>query len=257
MERQVDYDRIAPTYDRRYEENRYQGTEQALFRFVGDEPGLRVAEVGCGTGQWLSLLRERGLPTWGLDASFKMLSRARTRLSDARLVQGEAGYLPWPERVFDRLFCINAFHHFPDKRAFLSEARRVLRKGGSLMIVGLDPHTGFDQWYIYDYFESSLEIDKRRYPSSGSIEHCTRSAGFEDCSTFEADHLLVRLEAREALERGLLDKSVTSQLSVLTDEEYERGIQQLRAATARAEAQGQALHLLADLRIFATTAHSR
>ena len=85
MERQVDYDTVAPTYDRLYKENRYPGTEQALFRFVGDKPGLRVLEVGCGTGQWLSLLMERGLPAWGLDASLRMLSRARLLTCESKV----------------------------------------------------------------------------------------------------------------------------------------------------------------------------
>jgi ubiquinone/menaquinone biosynthesis C-methylase UbiE len=37
---------------------------------------------------------------------------------------------------FDRLFCVNALHHFRDKRAFVVEARRVLRRGGRMMTIG-------------------------------------------------------------------------------------------------------------------------
>ena len=40
------------------------------------------------------------------------------------------------------------------------EARRVLRAGGSLMSVGLDPHTALDQWWIYDYFPGALAADR-------------------------------------------------------------------------------------------------
>jgi hypothetical protein len=39
--------------------------------------------------------------------------------------------------------------------SFLDEARRVLRSGGRLMTIGLDPHLGIDRWYIYDYFPVS------------------------------------------------------------------------------------------------------
>src|SRR5215467_889490 len=59
----------------------------------------------------------------------------------------------------DRIFAINAFHHFVDKRAFAGEARRVLRPAGRLLTIGLDPHTGLDQWWVYDYFPAALAAD--------------------------------------------------------------------------------------------------
>jgi SAM-dependent methyltransferase len=144
---------------------------------------------------------------------------------------------------FDRVFCINAFHHFQGKVVFLTEAMRVLRPGGLMMIVGLDPHTGVDQWYIYEYFANVLEIDRRRYPASSQIREWMQAAGFADCVTREIQHLPVRLGARAALEQGRLDKSVTSQLSVLTDEEYRQGVARVRQAVAAAEARGESLYL--------------
>jgi hypothetical protein len=43
-------------------------------------------------------------------------------------------------------------------------------------------------------------------------------------STSEVQHLPVRVSARAAIEQGLLNKGGTSQLAVLPDEEYERGL---------------------------------
>ncbi len=139
-----------------------------------------------------------------------------------------------------------------DKIAFLMEAMRVLRPGGLMMTVGLDPHAGVDQWYIYEYFDNVLEIDRRRYPAAGHIREWMREAGFADCVTREIQHLPVRLAARAALERGRLDKSATSQLAVLTDEEYRQGIDRVREAVESAEVRGESLCLSADLRLYAT-----
>ncbi len=80
---------------------------------------------------------------------------------DAALAHGRAEHLPWRDAAFHRVVCINALHHFGDPLAFLQEARRVLHPGGAVMTIGLDPHTGLDQWCIYDYFEGTLAIDKR------------------------------------------------------------------------------------------------
>jgi ubiquinone/menaquinone biosynthesis C-methylase UbiE len=248
----VNYDDIARTYDRRYQQNDYSGVESALTAFVGEHVDQRVLEVGCGTGHWLRSFCGTGIRVTGLDASAQMLAHAKTQAPGAALAQGSAEYLPWANESFDRVFCINAFHHFQGKVVFLTEAMRVLRPGGLMMIVGLDPHTGVDQWYIYEYFANVLEIDRRRYPASSQIREWMQAAGFADCVTREIQHLPVRLGARAALEQGRLDKSVTSQLSVLTDEEYRQGVARVRQAVASAEARGESLHLSADLRLYAT-----
>ena len=247
----VNYDSIAATYDRRYLENDYSGVERALRAFVSPNVSGRVLEVGCGTGHWLRLLGEGGIRVAGVDASRNMLAHARARAS-ALLAQGRAEHLPWANQTFERVFCINAFHHFEDKVGFLTEARRVLVPGGQMMTVGLDPRTGTDRWYIYEYFEPVLAIDKRRYPSSNQIREWMLALQFSSVRTSEVQHLPVRLSARAAIEQGRLRKEATSQLAVLTDDEYQRGFERIRRAVESAEARGESLYLNADLRLHAT-----
>ena len=252
MSFRVNYDSIAPAYDRRYVVNDYSGVERALRAFVGPEFTGRVLEVGCGTGHWLQLLGEHAIRVAGVDVSGRMLAVARTTAHDAALALGRAEQLPWSDRTFGRLFCINAFHHFVDKLGFLSEARRVLVPGGQMMTVGLDPHTGTDQWYIYEYFEPALAIDKLRYPASHQIREWMHALRYSGVRTLEVQHLPIRLSARAAIEQGRLDKDVTSQLAVLSDEEYQRGVARIRRAVESAEALGESLWLTADLRLYAT-----
>jgi len=246
------YDSIAGTYDRRYVDNDYSGVERALIAFIGADPKGPVLEVGCGTGHWLQLLHQRGVRVAGADASKNMLDRARAKASDVALVRARAEHLPYAGRTFERLFCINALHHFEDKVAFLADAFRVLRPGGRLMTVGLDPHTGLDRWWLYDYFGPVLELDRRRYPPVASIRDWMHGVGFIDVRTSEVQHLPVRLSARLAIERGRLDKAATSQLAILTDQEYGQGIDRIHAAIEHAEARGESLDLFADLRLYAT-----
>ena len=177
---------------------------------------------------------------------------ARTQAPQAELVQGRAECLPWGNALVDRVFCLNAFHHFRDKPAFLAEARRVLRPNGRVLVVGLDPHSESDRWFIYDYFTGTREIDKCRYPPTSCIREWMQAAGFSDCVTQEAEHIVAQLPARAAIEQKRLDKMVTSQLSVLTDDEYQHGIKRIRNALTLAETQGERLSLSMDLRLHAT-----
>ena len=253
LNRRADYDQIAPTFDKRYERNAYAGVERALREFIGNERGLRILEAGCGTGHWLDILRSSGNYEIGLDYSTGMLARARSSLPDMPLIRGTADHLPLPDASLHRVFCINALHHFPDQPAFLAEVKRILRPRGRLLTVGLDPHRGLDRWHVYDYFPESLAIDKERFPASEVLRTWIAEAGFENCLTQEVDHWRIQVPAREALAQGRLDKAATSQLSVLSDEEYERGMQRLLADLQRAEEQGQTLSLIVDLRLYGTT----
>jgi len=250
--RHFDYDSIAETYDRRYLNNDYSGVERALMAFIGEAPQGSVLEVGCGTGHWLQLLQHRGVRIFGVDASQNMLDRARVTLSGGALVRARAERLPYADRTVDRLFCINAFHHFDDHVAFLSDAFRIMAPGGRLMTVGLDPHTGLDRWWLYDYFGPVLQLDRRRYPPVGRIRDWMRDLGFAGVVTTEVQHMPARLPARAAIEQGRLDKTATSQLAILTEREYQQGMDCLREAIERAETRGESLVLASDLRLYAT-----
>ena len=249
----ADYDSVAGAYDRRYERNDYAGVERAVLAFAAGLPATAgVLEVGCGTGHWLAALAGGAALVAGVDPSRGMLERARRAAPDALLVRARAEALPWRSASVDRVVCVNAFHHFADKAAFVAEARRVLRPGGGLLIVGLDPHTGRDQWWVYDYFPRALELDRGRYPPAPAIRALLARVGFVRCHTAEAQHMPASVSAAAAAERGLLDRSATSQLMVLGDDEYDAGLRRIRAAGEAAASRGEALQLTADLRVYAT-----
>jgi ubiquinone/menaquinone biosynthesis C-methylase UbiE len=250
----LDYDPIAAEYDRRYAVNDYSGVQAALLAFAADIPNPRVLEVGCGTGHWLRAIEGAAVRAAGVDPSANMLRYARRSAPRSALVRATAGRLPWRDDAFDRLYCVNALHHFDDKAGFIDEARRVLAPGGRLLTIGLDPHTHADRWYIYEYFAPVLQLDRERYPSAARIREWLQAAGFTDVDTREVQHLPTRLSAGAALDDGRLAKRGTSQLALLTDEQYEEGLQRIRRAMREAEARGDTLWLTADLRLYGTYA---
>lgn len=243
MTRHLDYDVVAAKYDKRYEAHRFDGIKAALQRFVGDSRCLDVAEVGCGTGHWLARLQQRARTTAGLDLSAEMLRRARIAAPCARVARGRAEHLPWNSGSFDRVFCINAMQHFNDADAFLREAGRVLRPLGRLLIIGLDPHTGLDQWWVYDYFPAALQADRVRYLSTAEIRRRLGASGFVDGATDIAQHIHTELTFAEGMQGGLLERHTTSQLMVITDAEYANGVRRLEAEQPV---------LRTDLRLYAT-----
>jgi SAM-dependent methyltransferase len=186
----------------------------------------------------------------GLDASARMLERARIAAPRAHLVRGRSEQAPWRDASFDRIVCVNALQHFSDREQFFIEARRLLRPGGGLLTVGLDPHTTRDQWWVYDYFSETIGIDQARFAPERIIRGELAKAGFAWAESSEADRIEAQLRLTEAFPEGV-DRSFTSQLTVLNDEEFARGSEGLRTASEAAAKTGDDVWLTTDLRFYA------
>jgi ubiquinone/menaquinone biosynthesis C-methylase UbiE len=249
--RVTDYDSIADGFDRRYALYRYDGVREALVNFLN--PTVPAAlEVGCGTGHWLGEIAGRAAVIAGVEPSGPMLRRAREAAPAARLARGRAEQLPWRDASFDRVFCVNALHHFSDRGQFFAEARRVLKPGGGVLTIGKDPHLGRDEWWVYDYFEGTRAIDLARFAPVRTLRGELTTAGFAWAESFEADRIESVRGVADAFADGVIDRAFTSQLTVLSDEEFARGVARIRHAEAERAAEGSVLMLVADFRLFAT-----
>ncbi|MBW8866945.1 MAG: class I SAM-dependent methyltransferase [Acidobacteria bacterium] len=250
--RVTDYDSIAARYDRRYAIHEYAGVRAALVDFVGESSA--VLEVGCGTGHWLGeVTRSANLSgkrmIAGVEPSAEMIVRARTTAPDAQLVRARAEELPWHDASFDRLYCVNALHHFSDRARFFAEARRILKPGGALLTIGKDPHAERDSWWVYDYFPETVAIDRERFARVRTLRGEMTLAGFSWSESFEADRIEAVQPATEALASGIVDRAYTSQLTVLSDEEFAAGVARMKTAN---DAAGGQLPLVTDFYLFAT-----
>ncbi|MBI3403431.1 MAG: class I SAM-dependent methyltransferase [Acidobacteria bacterium] len=250
--RVVDYDSVADGFDRRYALHTYSGVRETLLDFVGSEKPAAILEVGCGTGHWLDAVIGLSPFVAGVEPSFGMLSRARDAVPGARLVRARAETLPWRDASLDRVFCVNALHHFADRERFFAEARRVLRPGGGLLTIGKDPHAERDEWWVYDYFPETLKIDRARFAAVRTLRGELSRAGFAWAESSEADRIEALMPAGEAFAGGMVDRKYTSQLTVLTDEEFKAGVERLRTAGAGRARDGGTLDLITDFRLYAT-----
>jgi SAM-dependent methyltransferase len=249
--RVTDYDALAAGYDLRYRHYDYRAIRDALSAFLGAGPLSGVLEVGCGTGHWLREMAGRAGRVAGIDLSAEMIARAVG--SGAMLVRARAEALPWAGQAFDRLVCLNALHHFTDRDAFFAEARRVLTPGGGLLSVGLDPHADRDTWWVYDFFPETRSIDLARYPAVRTLRGELVRADFswsESCEVEVFEHVV---SARDALDRGLVSRHFSSQLAVLSDDEFDAGVARIRDGMAEAAREGRELTLASELHLFATT----
>jgi demethylmenaquinone methyltransferase/2-methoxy-6-polyprenyl-1,4-benzoquinol methylase len=130
------YDTRAPEYDDWYlgrglfserERAGWEAELEGLFETIRSLPPARTLDVACGTGFLTRHLRGDVI---GLDQSPRMLDEAVRQAPNATYLQGDALALPFPDRVFDRVFSGHFYGHLeePERERFLAEARRAARE---------------------------------------------------------------------------------------------------------------------------------
>ncbi|HEY6843318.1 MAG TPA: class I SAM-dependent methyltransferase [Thermoanaerobaculia bacterium] len=122
------YDSLAARYEVRW--SKYIGRSvDATLRRARLKAGDRVIDIGCGTGALLRKLTAAGVRACGVDVSIGMLAHA-----ESPAAAGDAENLPFQSGTFDIAFTASSFHFWPHPARGLEEIRRVLKRGGQLVI---------------------------------------------------------------------------------------------------------------------------
>jgi SAM-dependent methyltransferase len=159
------WDEYAPFYD--WENARTLGRrDEAFWRHVASAAGGPVLELGCGTGRLSIPLARAGVNLVGIDRSWPMLARLRSRKNAAltsrssrrpttaahlMLVRGDIRALPFEECRFSTVLApygvLQSLLGDRDLLATLESVHRVLARGGTF---GIDLVPDVPKWKEYD-----------------------------------------------------------------------------------------------------------
>jgi SAM-dependent methyltransferase len=127
----------------------YMAQYPYLDRYVPDRlDGAEVLEIGLGYGTVSSLLMDRGARYHGVDIARGPVDMVRHRarlagqpLPEQAIVQASALELPHPDSAFDYVVTIGCLHHTGDIQRAVHELHRVLRAGGSAVVMLYNRHS--------------------------------------------------------------------------------------------------------------------
>jgi SAM-dependent methyltransferase len=108
---------------------------EAVLERTGVTSGTRYLDVGCGAGMAAQLAAARGAQVSGIDAAAALLEIARQRTPGGDFRQGDLEVLPFDDRSFDVVTGFNSFQYAGNPVVALSEARRVIRPGGTVVVM--------------------------------------------------------------------------------------------------------------------------
>ena len=99
-------------------------------------------DVGCGSGMAASIAAKRGARVSGLDAAENLLVLARGLVPDGDFRAGDMEELPFADGAFDLVSGFNSFQYAADPHAALTQARRVTKPGGQVVVMTWGPPDG-------------------------------------------------------------------------------------------------------------------
>jgi len=171
------FDRIAPVYDVM---NRVMtaGLDRSWRRHTVEavvEPGLRVLDACCGTGDLALAAERRGGIVTGLDFSPAMLERARRKSGTIEWVEGDMLSLPFADGTFDAATVGFGVRNVSDLEAAVVELRRVLRPGGRLAILEITRPRGLLRPFFSLWFERVVPLLGRVLPGGRAYAYLPAS----------------------------------------------------------------------------------
>jgi ubiquinone/menaquinone biosynthesis methyltransferases len=192
------FDAVAPRYDllnRVLSAGIDRYWRRRAVRMLQDEQPRRVLDVATGTAD-LALRIERTLhprETVGVDLSTEMLTRGREKIAQAglspriSLLKADAAALPFDDETFDAAFVAFGVRNFEDLDAGLSDIRRVLRPGGTLVVLEFSQPRAFPIKQLYNWYSHHVlpRIGGVLSPDQGAYEYLPNSvAAFPDGTDF-------------------------------------------------------------------------
>jgi ArsR family transcriptional regulator len=124
-----------------------------------------VLDAGSGDGTIAALLAPRAKSIVCLDRSAAMIDAARARLAKNKNVTcrvGDVAELPFEDASFDEVLLFNVLTHVAHPARAIAEAARVLRPGGSLVVITLDAHESAEIAASYGEVALGFSPDKLR-----------------------------------------------------------------------------------------------
>jgi ubiquinone/menaquinone biosynthesis C-methylase UbiE len=201
---------------------------QAITRYLAPRPGMRLLDLGCGTGSW-----SQAFHTWwpatdvlAVEPSAAMRERAIAGPVHA----GDAADIPADHASIDAVWLSTVVHHIPDLPAAAREIRRVLKSGAPVLIRSAFPGR-HERITLSRFWPETITALNDNYPSVATIEAAFAEVGFTTTG-LESVAQISAPSLREAA-TGLRREAHTL-LQLISDDAYTRGAERLRSAAQTA-----------------------
>jgi len=213
---------------------------EPLLDAAGVDAGMRVLDVGCGTGVVTAAAAARGARATGADMAGGMLAVARERHPELELVAADAEALPFDGATFEAVVASLVVNHLPTPPHAVREFARVLTSGGRVAIAVWDrpERTSLFGELTAAVADTGIDVhatlplgpDPYTYADDGEMHSLLAGAGLVDVRLATLE-LVYRCHDVGALWDGLLGGS--ARIATVIERQAPEVRERIRAAFAR------------------------
>jgi SAM-dependent methyltransferase len=131
-------DRLRGARARRWaeiQEGQFRLVYEAVLQKAEVSSATSYLDVGCGSGVAVQMAAARGAHVTGIDTVEELVNIARAHVPTGRFYLGDLEQLPFESGTFDVVSGFNSFQYAANPTVALTEARRVTRRGGTVMLM--------------------------------------------------------------------------------------------------------------------------
>lgn len=183
------FNEIANSYDSWYKTKLGAFVDEVETKLAFDmfcpTKGMKVLDVGCGTGNFSIKLAQKGCVVTGIDISDKMLEIARKKVKESSIdidfYNMNIYRLEFPDQHFDAVFSMAAFEFIHAPQNAFKELMRVVKPDGLLLIGTIHKNSNWGKLYLesakkpdsifrfadFKTLEQLEELDKENLIKSG------------------------------------------------------------------------------------------
>lgn len=134
---------------------------EKIYTPVPEEFRGKILDVGCANGVYLYNLRNQGWDVYGIEPSQEAVNFARNKFALKNVKQGFLEDNNYPDEFFDVVTLRHVIEHLPDPKEAIMEIKRILKKGGLLIIT--TPNFDSINEKIFKQFWFPLETPRHLY----------------------------------------------------------------------------------------------
>jgi len=219
----IDYSNISKTYDTH---RSFANSEVLqLIRFGKIEKGMKILDLGCGTGNLSAQLSDCILvDIIGMDKSLPMLEKASKKALQVLCADADLCPLPFKNDSFDVVIMAYVIHHIKNRMDLIKECFRILNDGPLILLTS--SHDQIERLHpvINEFFPSLIEMDKERFPDITQLDSFLQRVGFKDIKHEELEITKIPIDM-DYLNK--VKNKFVSTFYLLSENEFRDGIEKL------------------------------
>jgi len=167
-----------------------KSSREQFFRLLDPAHGQRILDVGAGKGVVANrVMMVSGAELYAIDPDAKRIALVGQRYHEIKTRVAAAESIPFSDEFFDRVYTTMAVHHFADVETALRESERVLRNGGLLVIIDIDPRRARGR--ILQFMEKVMRHHTRFRDLREILEELSRVRNLRTIGSFRANYYYI------------------------------------------------------------------